>query len=592
MENSASNQNICFKKVDYDLNGLLHYIEIGDIGLPDIQRPFVWPNTKVRDLFDSMFKGFPVGYLLFWSNAGMQNVKVIGTHSEKQHIPNLLIVDGQQRLTSLYAVFKSKSILDNDFKERKIEIGFNPIEGKFAVADAAIRKDPEWISNISVLWTDFKTSYSAIKSFLKNIERHRTLSPEEEANIETNIDRLFDLQKYPFTALEISSTVNEEAVSDIFVRINSQGVKLNQADFILTLLSVFWEEGRKELENFCRLAKNPIAVAGLASPYNHFINPHPGELLRVAIAIGFFRGRLKSVYQILRGKDLETDEYLPNLRDNQFAILKDAQKQVLNLSSWHSFFTCLIGAGFRSSQMINSNVTLMYNYAMYLLGKNKFHLTEYELSKLIGRFFLTTTLTSRYIGSFESSMDTDLKKIKNLTTADDFIRMIEEIIHTNLTNDFWEIGLPDALNSSSARNPQYYAYLASLNKLGAKVLFSDKHISALFDPMIVSNKSLLEKHHLFPRAWLENNNVKEINKINHIANFALVEWPDNLKISDSNPAEYVPIMKKRYTSEQWQVMCYHHALPEDWELMNYEVFLQKRCLLMAKIIRAGFESMK
>jgi hypothetical protein len=98
----------CFKRVDYDLSGLLHYTEIGDIGLPDIQRPFVWSNTKVRDLFDSMYRGFPVGYLLFWENAHPNGTKRIGTTDKAHATPSRLIVDGQQRLTCLFAVFRGQ----------------------------------------------------------------------------------------------------------------------------------------------------------------------------------------------------------------------------------------------------------------------------------------------------------------------------------------------------------------------------------------------------------------------------------------------------------------------------------------------------
>lgn len=105
----------CFKKVDYDLGGLLHYIEIEDIGLPDIQRPFVWANAKVRDLFDSMYRGFPVGYLLFWGNATGNGAKQIGLDGKQHTVPSLLIVDGQQRLTSLFAVFRGKKVLDEDY---------------------------------------------------------------------------------------------------------------------------------------------------------------------------------------------------------------------------------------------------------------------------------------------------------------------------------------------------------------------------------------------------------------------------------------------------------------------------------------------
>ena len=340
----------CFRRVDYDLQALLNYIDHNDIGLPDIQRPFVWSNAKVRDLFDSMYRGFPVGYLLFWENAHTDGARQIGVEERQHTVPSRLIVDGQQRLTSLYAVFGGKKVLDKEYRERTIEIAFRPRDGRFEVADAATRRDPEWIANISTLWTSGKSSYSIVKGFLQSLGAKSALTDEEEERISHSIDRLFDLQKYPFTALEIASTVDEEQVADIFVRINSEGVRLNQADFILTLMSVFWDEGRKALETFCRQSrKAPDATAG-PSPFNHLIQPDPDQLLRVAVALGFGRGRLRSVYQVLRGKDLETDEFSDERRVAQFQVLKDAQADVLDVTRWHQFLLCLIGAGFRSDK--------------------------------------------------------------------------------------------------------------------------------------------------------------------------------------------------------------------------------------------------
>src|SRR5215213_5587939 len=108
---------------------------MGDIGLPDIQRPFVWSNAKVRDLFDSMYRGFPVGYFLFWENGTAGGVKHIGTDGKRHTTPSRLIVDGQQRLTSLYAVFRGQKVLDDAYKERQIEIAFRPRDGQFEVSD-------------------------------------------------------------------------------------------------------------------------------------------------------------------------------------------------------------------------------------------------------------------------------------------------------------------------------------------------------------------------------------------------------------------------------------------------------------------------
>ncbi|NIA11781.1 MAG: DUF262 domain-containing protein, partial [Nitrospiraceae bacterium] len=143
--------DVLFKKVDYTLKKLVEDIDMGEIGLPDIQRPFVWPTSKVRDLFDSMYRGYPIGYLLFWENGYPGEHRPIGAN-QKQKVPRLLIVDGQQRLTSLYAVIKAVPVISKDFRPHRIRIAFHPQEEKFEVTNPAIEKDAEWISDISKLW--------------------------------------------------------------------------------------------------------------------------------------------------------------------------------------------------------------------------------------------------------------------------------------------------------------------------------------------------------------------------------------------------------------------------------------------------------
>jgi len=582
----------CFKKVDYDLSGLLHYIDIGDIALPDIQRPFVWSNAKVRDLFDSMYRGFPVGYFLFWENVSSGATKQIGVDNKQQHIARLLIVDGQQRLTSLFAVFRGRKVLDEDYKERQIEVAFRPRDGKFEVADAAIRRDPEWIANISELWASRSSSRKLVNDFITKLGTKAPLTPEEEEAIAHNLDRLIDLQKYPFTALEIASSVDEEQVADIFVRINSEGVRLNQADFILTLMSVFWDEGRVALETFCRNARQAPSPGSPASPFNHFIQPDPDQLLRVAVAYGFERGRLKSVYQVLRGKDMETGLYSSERRDKQFAALQAAQLEVLNLTHWHQFLSSLIGAGFRSGDTISSKNAMLYAYAFYLIGRKRFALAEHRLQRVIGRWFYAASLTGRYTSSPESVMDGDLNRLKEVKSADGFEEALETIMANELTNDFWTVTLPSNLDSSSARNPELFAYTAAQNRLSAPVLFSHKKISDLLDPTIRSKKKALERHHLYPRAWLESQGIEDLKRINQVANFALLEWPDNIDISDDAPSDYVPALRTRFSADDWAIMHEHHALPEDWQTLSYDDFLVERRKRMAAIIRKGFEALK
>jgi hypothetical protein len=582
----------CFKRVDYDLAGLLHYLDIGDIGLPDIQRPFVWANAKVRDLFDSMYRGFPVGYFLFWESAQANGTKQIGVDNKQHNVPSRLIVDGQQRLTSLYAVFRGKRVLDDDYRDRVIEIAFRPRDGRFEVADAAIRKDPEWISNISELWVSGKSSYQMVKGFLNGLREKTALSEEEEEQLSHNLDRLFDLQKYPFTALEIAATVDEEQVADIFVRINSEGVKLTQADFILTLLSVFWDKGRAELENFCRSSRQPPAASWDASPFNHFIEPDPDQLLRVSVALGFERGRLKSVYQVLRGKDLESGLFSVERRDAQFKVLQESQANVLNLTHWHQFLSALVGAGFRSGEMISSQNALLYAYAFYLIGRLKYMVPEHKLQKAIGRWFFFASLTGRYTSSPESVMDGDLNRLKNLAGADAFLLILHSLMENELTNDFWNTTLPAALESSSARNPELFAFIAAQNRLAAPVLFSHKKIGDLIDPALKTKKKSLERHHLFPRAWLEKSGETDVKVINQMANYALLEWPENISISDNPPSKYVSEIRPRFGEAEWKHMNEMHALPENWEEMPYEVFLRARRNLMASIVRRGYETLR
>jgi hypothetical protein len=582
-----------FKRVDYDLSNLLHYIDLGDIGLPDIQRPFVWPNAKVRDLFDSMYKGFPVGYLLFWENGAVDGARQIGDGAKAHKIPNRLIVDGQQRLTSLYAVFRGRKVLDADYRERHIEIAFNPKLMKFEVADAAIRRDPDWIANISDLWASKRSSRKIVNEYIEQASKKTPLTEAEEEDVAHNLDRLFDLEKYPFTALEIAASVDEEQVADIFVRINSEGVKLNQADFILTLLSVFWDKGRAALETFCRNARQAPAASSAASPFNHFIEPDPDQLLRVSIALGFARGRLKSVYQILRGKDAGTGEFSPQLRDKQFALLEDAQEHVLNLTNWHQFMSALVGAGFRSGDMISSQSALLYSYAFYLIGRVRFKIPEHQLQKAIGRWFFFSSLRGRYTSSPESVMDADLNRLKGIQTGEQFLHVLDGLIASEITDDYWTITLPAELATSSARNPQLFAYVASQNRLGARVLFSHKTVADLIDPAIKTKKKALERHHLFPRAWLEKNGITEQTDINQMANYALLEWPENIDISDSSPTVYLPSICKRYSGkeDEWTRMLADHALPEAWETLPYHNFLEQRRKLMAAIIKRGFESL-
>ena len=576
-----------FKEVSYNLATLIQQIDMGIIGLPDIQRPFVWADTKVRDLFDSMYKGYPVGYFLFWANANVEHTKGIGTGVKQKH-PNLLIVDGQQRLTSLYAVIKAQEVIRENYSKATIVIAFNPLEEKFEIPDASTVKNPRFFQNISQIWRPNSNIIKVINDFLQNLKKSVELSDEEEENIQNAFIRLKNLESYPFSALELSPNISEEQVADVFVRINSQGKTLNQADFILTLMSVFWEEGRKDLEEFCRLCRIPSKEG--ASPFNYVVDPDPDQMLRVSVGLAFRRAKLQYVYSILRGKDLDTGHFSTERRDSQFDVLKIAQARALNVQNWHEFIKAVKQAGFARQEYISSKNNLLYAYVFFLIGKESYKMELYALKKLIGKWFFMSSITGRYTGSPETTMEIDLARLRPIHTADEFQSVLEGIIVSQLTNDFWDITLPMALSTSSSTSPSLYAYYAALYVLGANGLFSKLKVSDLLQEGLRSKKSALERHHLFPKAWLHRNGVPEQRDTNQIANYALVEWSDNLDISDKAPSEYLPYYLSRLSTDDQQKMYYWHALPNNWEQMDYTDFLVERRKRMAQVVKDAYET--
>jgi hypothetical protein len=580
-----------YKRTDYSLVNLIERIDMGEIGLPDIQRPFVWEAAKVRDLFDSMYRGFPAGYLLFWENSQSSNSRQIGSNS-KSKIPLLLIVDGQQRLTSLYAVLKGRPVLTKDFKEATIQIAFRPTDSTFAVADAAVQKDPEFIPNISVLWSTTTDMFELVDSYLERLEKAREVSKEERTKIKRAISDLKSLETYQFTAMEIASTVDEEQVSEIFVRINSKGVTLKQADFILTLLSVHWDEGRTQLEKFCRECRVPSSSSA-PSPFNYFIHPDPDQILRVCVGLAFKRARLQYVYSILRGKDLETGEFSDDRRLAQFDELKAAQTKTLDLTNWHEFLKALMQAGFLSGYMITSDIGLLYAYVMFLIGKYQFNLKLGELRDVTARWFFMTAITGRYSNSPESVMESDLARLRSLKDGKEFISSLDSVIKNTLTEDYWNITLVNELETSGARTPVLFAYFAALNLLGANALFSKLKVQQLLDPAIKSKKSGVERHHLFPKAYLKNIGITEVRQTNQIANYALVEWSENIVIKDKAPALYFPEYRDLYKDNpvELELLMQWHALPDGWEKMKYQEFLGRRRVLIAGVIRKGVEKL-
>jgi hypothetical protein len=577
-----------FTTTAYPLVALIEDIALGKIGLPDIQRPFVWPNVNVRNLFDSLYRGYPAGYLLFWETGADPGMRMIGARDE-QKAPSLAIVDGQQRLTSLYAVMRGKEVVRSNFKKERIRIAFNPLHERFDVTDASIVKDKAYIPDISEVWKPGINVFNFANRFIEELKNIRELSTEDINKAQTGIGKLHGLPQYSFTALTLGSAVNVETVAEVFVRINGEGKKLNQADFIMTLMSVFWDEGRADLERFAREATVP-GTSG-PSPYNHFIKPSPDQLLRVGVGLGLKRARLENVYSVLRGRDAVTGQVDPQKRDAQFEILRTAQARVLNSSNWHHFLSALTLAGYRHEGMITSETAIIYAYVLYLIGIIDHGIDKQKMRQAIAEFFFMASLTGRYTSSPETAFEFDLAQLRGIRTGDAYLDQLRQICATTLTNDYWEITLPNSLATSASRSPSRFAYQASLILLGARALYSPLKIADMIDPAVKGSKAAVEQHHLFPRGYLTAIGITELRDINQIANFAVVEWPDNIKISGQPPKDYAPALDAKMSSAERAEMQRWHALPPAWWDLPYEDFLKERRVRMGRLVRDGYQKL-
>lgn len=573
----------------HTIQQLVQQIQSGSLALPDIQRPFVWKNTKVRDLLDSMFQGFPFGYFLTWKNPNVESAHQIGLSPKGQAVPHALVIDGQQRLTSLFAVFTGEKILDKKFKQRQIRIAFHPIQARFEVADAAIAKNAEWLPDVTALFADARGPYAITEEYLMRLEKVREIEEIHRTTVRQNLMRLSNLKSLAVHVLEISMDAGEEEVANIFVRINSKGQNLRQSDFILTLLAVYWEQGREQLETFARQC---VRLEGehQASPFNHQLHPGPDDMIRPVVALGHRRARLSAAYQILRGKDPSTGVLCQETRIRNFEKLEAAQVLALDVANWHEFLKSLSTAGYRHKKLIWSQVTALYTYSFFLFGRTVYKVPLPELRNLIARWFIMSTLTGRYVGgSSETTMEEDLARLRDINDGEaaGFKTALEGAMATELTNDFWEITLPSRFDSSSGRTSS--SFFAAQSVLNAPALFSSLSVPELLSPDNQSTKEHLEVHHLFPKAWLQRNSFNFPRIYNQVANMSLLEWPDNISVSDRPAADYVPEMRRRFSSDDLHRMEDLHALPQRWWEMEYLEFLKERRILMAGVIRRAFE---
>ncbi len=582
-----------FTRVDRPVGKLVSDVIEGRVGLPDLQRPFVWKDSDVRDLLDSMLRGYPIGYCILWEAPDDQEEKKssIGLNEKNYATPKELVIDGQQRLTALVSSMYGVPVKDQSFSDRTIRIAYDPIAKEFHTWDAAIAKDAKYIPDLSAVF-EAKRKNEATKfrrEYIKRLNEANAkrevpkLDDDGEAAVEDGINELLNLETtYVIPILSISNKADEEQMSQIFIRVNSGGTKLNEDDFIMTLLSVYEPETRQRIEDWCEDSHKP----GVGTSYNALLTIKPSHVIRATVGLGFGRGRLRYARLILNGRDLETRETSVAKREENFEKFDAALDKVLDLNDWHAFINALGEAGYVNGGMISSENTIPLTYAITLIAKHRFGITGMELQRIAKRWFSMAILTQMYTGNFESVFEQQMNSIDELTDADAFCAWIENEISSRLTDDYYGVTLPNELDKNKASGPVWNGFLAAQVVLGSRVLFNTSTVAQLLLPASSGTKKAYDKHHLFPANFLKNGPYEYAK--DRRANFVCVDYQKNIYISDEDPKIYVAKFKEALGDEAYKTSCTENALPLGFEDMEYLDFLKERRVLMSQMIKNAF----
>lgn len=591
-----------FNLMQYSVHAILGHIEAEDFVIPEIQRPFVWKRSQVRDLIDSLYNGYPTGYIITWKNPDVKT-KDGGKANGKK-----VLIDGQQRVTALMAAISGKEVLDDDFNKERIKIAFNPLAEdetkRFAVQDASHLKDKKWIPDISVV---FEPEFDPFEFSIRYCEDNEGVKPNVVNNAVMELRSIANRQ---IGVIELDASLEIDEVTEIFIRINSKGTALSQSDFVMSKMAADTDHNgslmRKTVDYFCHLAVKPdfysqmikdqefqdskyaAKIKWLANDYDDIYDPNFGDMLRVSFMHQFRRGKLADLVSLLSGRDFITKEYRDDIIDDSYRKLDRGIMNFINQYHFSQFVMAIKGAGFVSSKQLNSQMTLDFAYTLYLLLLDDPEIPNAQIKRYVQKWFVLSTLTSRYIGSPESQMDRDMRSIGEKG----FLKFLSEIEASALSETFWTVTLPQNLETSSVNSPAFNTFLAAqINQNCNSMLMNGTKIA---DLITISG----DVHHIFPKNYLQKNGIKSKTKYNQVANYIYLDTQVNKAISDEAPAVYFAKVKEQCQTKNvvfgnimsdtlLKTNLAENCIPNNVDQMtfeNYDEFLQKRRMLMADMI--------
>ncbi len=584
---------------------VLGYIKSGEIAIPEIQRPFVWKAKQVRDLIDSLYTGYPTGYLIISQNPDMK------LKDGSLAVGKKIMIDGQQRTTALMTAIVGMEVITENFNKRRFKISFNPLlpeeteEERFKVQDNATIKDKRWIADIADIFRQDFDQWSFVSEYTKN-------NPDVSGSVINNaIMNLLRIKSCQIGVITLDKDLTIDEVTEIFIRINSQGAKLNQADFAMSKIAANINYGgnmlRKGIDYFSHLAIQPDwyadmcndadfkeseyfkAMSWLKDDKEDIFDPGYGDILRIAFMYKFRRGKMKDLVSLLGGRDFETREYREEIAETSFGLLKEGVLDFMNRYSFTNFLLAIKSAGFISPKLINSDMTIDFAYTLFLLLHADPNVDKKKIDKYVTKWYVLTTLTGRYISSPETVMDGDLRNIR----AKGFEQFFAEVESAELSDTFWNIGLVQKLETSAINSPYFNTFIAAQIHNSENALFSKG--TKISDLITIIG----DVHHIFPKKYLIRNGWREKAQYNQIANYTYLDTQVNKDVSDDAPYSYFGkavaacekgesvfgnICVKSELFENMESNCIPLDVIE-MEHTDYPAFLEKRRKMMAKKIQ-------
>ena len=587
------------------ISTILAWVESGAIAIPEIQRPFVWTSTQVRDLMDSLYQGYPVGYIITWQNPDVK-LKDGSTSQGKR-----ILIDGQQRITALRAAISGLNVVDKKYKKRRIAISFNPITEEFRTRTSSTERGKEWISDIAEVMVN---GYDTLTFVDEYVARNPGTTRQE---INSRLNRLIQIKNKQIGEIQLSPSLDINIVNEIFVRINASGVNLSNADFAMSKIAVYEKDPgdemgmrlRKFIDYFAHLSAAPdqfkdiaqndsefaktdyfAKIAWLKNETDDLYDPTYNDIIRVVGLTQFARGKLGDVVSLLSGRNFETRQDEKEIADLSFQKLEKGLYQFTNENKFKQFVQNILrGSGYDEPNMLIARNAVNYAYAMYLrlldIGEN-----HADANSLVRRLLAISLMTGRHSGGFETQFEQDIKRIQSAGDMAKFIATLEE---QELSDVFWNSTLVDEFDKPTTNNPFWHMFIAAQNKLLKQSFLSKNNIAR--------DLATDDIHHIFPKNYLVKHGYDKL-KYNRIANFVHLRNDINISVSDLAPREYLGDILSGGNNHHSDIVneaeminnFEDNAIPKillQAEVDDYDEFLRQRQVLMAEMVREYYKTL-